>query len=99
MRFSTITLLALGATASAYVVPNRQVVDNAVKPRMPENEAIQASNLVAALSARDLEARHHQGGKGKGKGKDKGKKKNARDVESELEGIVARDVESELENI
>lgn len=35
MRFSTITLLALGATASAYVVPNRQVVDNAVKARMP----------------------------------------------------------------
>ena len=36
MRFTALTLLALGASTSAYVVPNnKQAVDNAVKARMP----------------------------------------------------------------
>jgi len=35
MRFTAITLLALGASTTAYVVPNNKVVDNAVKSRMP----------------------------------------------------------------
>lgn len=36
MRFTALTLLALGASTSAYVVPNnKQAVDNAVEARMP----------------------------------------------------------------
>jgi hypothetical protein len=36
MRFTALTLLALGASTSAYVVPsNKQVSDNAVEARMP----------------------------------------------------------------
>jgi hypothetical protein len=35
MRFTALTLLALGASTSAYVVPNNKVVENAVAARMP----------------------------------------------------------------
>jgi hypothetical protein len=35
MRFTAITLLALGASTSAYVVPNNKVAENAVAARMP----------------------------------------------------------------
>ncbi|KAH4538710.1 hypothetical protein HBH86_179810 [Parastagonospora nodorum] len=44
--------------------------------------SVQASNLVAALASRDVEARepHHRG---KGKGNGAGKKNNARQVDEE----------------
>ncbi|KAI1536042.1 hypothetical protein PtrSN001A_005796 [Pyrenophora tritici-repentis] len=77
MRFSAITLLALGATTTAYVVPNNKVVDNAVKARMQGSGPINVANLVSALAGRSIEARHHAGKA------NKGGKKAQRDAEAQ----------------
>lgn len=61
MKFTALTLLALGASASAFVVPaNKQVQDTGVEARMPTSGPVRASNLVAALAGRDIVARHHR---------------------------------------
>ncbi|KAF1930207.1 uncharacterized protein M421DRAFT_91363 [Didymella exigua CBS 183.55] len=94
MRFTAITLLALGASASAYVVNDKKVeTDNAVEARVVGSGPVRAAALVAAMQAREpepepfveIEARHH-----KGKGKAKGKKATARFVKSDEDDEVTK---------
>ncbi|KAJ8108822.1 hypothetical protein OPT61_g7905 [Boeremia exigua] len=61
MKFTALTLLALGASATAYVVNDKQAVtDNAVAARVVGSGPVRASALVAAMQARDPEP-HHKG--------------------------------------
>ncbi|KAI8941718.1 hypothetical protein NX059_002925 [Plenodomus lindquistii] len=68
MKITAFALLAISAVSSAIVIPdNTMPSEDAVVARQPSSGSARTTNLVDALTQRDIEARHHRG-KGKAAG-------------------------------